>query len=155
MTATLVHHLAAPGTRGIAPQTFRRIVFGSALYDVLVTAPFATPWSFQAAIGNLSRINQALGGAALPTFEPFHVFFACLLGSVVLVWSALRLRDPELRFGRYDAVARALFSTWMGWLLVVTGAPVLWLFLVPEAAWGVLQALPVAAARPRDVVVSS
>lgn len=128
------------------PATYRRIVFGSALYDLLVTAPFATPWTFALAHQQLSATNQLLGGAALPAFLPFHVLFACLLGSVVLVWSVLRLRDPQQRFGRYDGAARMLFSSWMLWALQATGAPLLWLFLVPEFAWGVAQWLPVGAA---------
>jgi hypothetical protein len=125
------------------PATYRRIVFGSALYDLLVTAPFATPWTFALAHQQLSATNQLLGGAALPAFLPFHALFACLLGSVVLVWSVLRLRDPQQRFGRYDGAARMLFSSWMLWALQATGAPLLWLFLVPEFAWGVAQWLPV------------
>jgi hypothetical protein len=126
---------------------FRRIVFGSALYDLLVTAPFATPWTFALTHGQLSAINRGLGGEALPPFAPFHVLFACLLGSVVLVWSVLRLTDPQRRFGRYDGVARMLFSAWMAWALTQTGAPLLWLFIVPEFAWGVVQWLPAEAAR--------
>ncbi|NRR29804.1 hypothetical protein HSX11_06360 [Oxalobacteraceae bacterium] len=126
-----------------APSTFRNIVLGSALYDLLLTAPFATPWSFALAHGQLSAVNQALGGTALPGFEAFHVLFACLLGSVVLVWSTLRLRDPQTLYGRYDAAARFLFSTWMAWTLVQTGAPILWLFVVPEFIWGLVQSLPV------------
>jgi hypothetical protein len=127
----------------LAPSTFRKIVLGSAIYDLLVTAPFATPWSFAYAHAQLDSINQQLGGAALPAFAPFHMLFACLLGSVVLVWSLLRVSDPQQRFGRFDGVARLLFSTWMIWTLVVTGAPLLWLFIVPELAWGVAQWLPV------------
>lgn len=123
--------------------TFRKIVFGSALYDVIVTAPFATPWSFATAHAQLSAINQTLGAAPLPEFTPFHILFACLLGSVVLVWAALRLRDPQPRYGRYDAVARLLFTTWMIWTLTATGAPLLWLFILPEFVWGVAQLLPV------------
>lgn len=133
----------------LAPSTFRKIVFGSALYDLLVTAPFATPWSFAFAHAQLDAINQALGGAPLPAFAPFHVLFACLLGSVVLVWSALRLSDPQARYGRFDGVARLLFGTWMGWALTVTGEPVLWLFVIPELAWGVAQWLPVRAGTRR------
>lgn len=129
----------------LAPATFRKIVFGSALYDLLVTAPFATPWSFAFAHAQLDAINQALGGAPLPAFAPFHVLFACLLGSVVLVWSALRLSDPQARYGRFDGVARLLFGTWMSWALAVTGEPVLWLFVIPELAWGVAQWLPLRA----------
>ncbi|RZT09569.1 hypothetical protein SAMN05216319_2001 [Duganella sp. CF402] len=123
--------------------TFRKIVFGSALYDLIVTAPFATPWSFAFAHAQLGAVNQKLGGAPLPDFTPFHILFACLLGSVVLVWSVLRLRDPQPRFGRYDGVARLLFTTWMVWTFTATGAPLLWLFILPEFAWGVAQWLPV------------
>jgi len=127
----------------LASPTFRKIVLGSAIYDLIVTAPFATPWSFAFARTQLDGINQLLGGAALPAFEPFHVLFACLLGSVVLVWSLLRISDPQQRFGRFDGMARLLFSTWMIWTLAVTGAPLLWLFIVPEMAFCVAQWLPV------------
>jgi len=127
----------------VSRSTFRKIVLGSAMYDLLVTAPFATPWSFAYAHARLDDINQRLGGAALPAFAPFHVLFACLLGSVVLVWSLLRISDPQQRYGRFDGLARLLFSTWMVWALAVTGAPLLWLFIVPEAAFCVAQWLPV------------
>lgn len=127
--------------------TLRRIVRTSAIYDVLMTAPFATPWSFAWLHQQLSGLNQQLGGAALPPFLAFHVLIACLLGSVVLVWSALRISDPQPRFGRFDAAARLLFSLWMGWTLMATGQPVLWLFIVPELAWGLLQCLPLTPSR--------
>ena len=127
----------------LSKSSFRRIVRASGIYDVLATAPFATPWTFALAHMQLSAVNQALGGAALPAFTPFHILFACLLGSVVLVWSALRIADPQQRFGRYDGVARMLFTTWMVWALHATGEPVLWLFIVPELAWGVIQWWPV------------
>lgn len=122
---------------------FRKLVRASAVYDIIFTAPFATPWSFALLHESLSAINQLLGGAPLPPFAEFHVLIACLLGSVVLVWSALRLTDPQQRFGRFDGMARMLFAFWMAWALVVTGTPVIWLFVVPEFAWGVAQWLPV------------
>jgi hypothetical protein len=106
-------------------STLRKIVLGSAIYDLLVTAPFATPWSFAMAHAQLDRINQSLGGAALPSFGAFHVLFACLLGSVVLVWAALRISDPQPRYGRFDGVARLLFTGWMAWALAATAAPLL------------------------------
>ena len=124
--------------------TYLRIVRASAWYDLLLTAPFATPWTFALTHAQLSAINQALGGGALPAFAPFHVLFAGLMGSVVLVWSVLRLCMTDVRFGRYDGAARFLFASWMGWTLAATGAPLLWLFVVPEFAWGVAQWLPVA-----------
>jgi hypothetical protein len=124
-------------------SNFTRLVRASGVYDVLVTAAFATPWTFALVHSELSGINQALGGTALPVFAPFHVLFACLLGSLVLVWSLLRIVDPQQRFGRYDGAARMMFATWMVWALSTTGEPVLWIFILPELAWGVAQWWPV------------
>ena len=127
----------------ISPSSSRRIVRASAIYDLVVTAAFATPWTFALAHGHISSLNGMLGGDALPAFSPFHLLFACLMGSIVLVWSVLRILEPTQRLGRFDGVARFLFSLWMAWCLAVTGAPVLWLFVVPEFAWGVAQWWPV------------
>ena len=124
-------------------STFLTLVRASAAYDLLLTAPFATPWTFALAHTQLSALNIRLGGTALPDFTPFHVLFACLMGSVVLVWSVLRLRRTEAILGRYDGIGRFLFALWMGWTLAQTGAPLLWLFVAPEFAWGVAQWLPV------------
>lgn len=121
----------------------RRIVRASAIYDLVLTAAFATPWTFALAHGQISALNALLGGAALPDFSPFHLLFACLMGSIVLVWSVLRIQEPTRRLGRFDGAGRFLFSTWMAWCLLVTGAPVLWLFVLPEFAWGVAQCWPV------------
>lgn len=128
-------------------NTFRRVVCASAIYDLVVTAPFATPWTFDLVYAQLNAANQALGGATLPAFTPFHVLFACLLGSVVLIWSVLRITDPQQRFGRFDGAARFLFTVWMLWALRATGQPLLWLFIVPELLWGVVQWMPVQPAR--------
>ena len=127
----------------LSPATFRRIVRASAVYDVVVTAPFATPWTFAWDWRQLSDLNVRLGGAAIPAFTTFPTLLAALLGSLVLVWSALRIATPERRLGRHDGAARFLFSGWMAWALHATGAPLLWVFLVPEFAWGVVQWWPV------------
>ncbi|MGW8393378.1 hypothetical protein [Pseudoduganella sp. HUAS MS19] len=117
----------------------RNLVRASAAYDLLLTAPFATPWTFAIAHGHLSALNQALGGPPLPAFGAMHLLFACLMGSLVLVWSWLRLRDPQPQFATYDGAARFLFSTWFAWVLAAGGLPLVWLFIVPEFAWGVVQ----------------
>ncbi|MEG1052234.1 MAG: hypothetical protein RSF79_09325 [Janthinobacterium sp.] len=127
----------------LSVSAFRRVVRASAIYDVFMIAPFTTPWTFLLMREHLNTLNLALGGAPLPVFGPFHLLISSLLGSVVMVWSVLRMLDPQPRFGRYDAVARYLFSTWMAWALLVTGQPLLWLFLVPELAFGLAQSLPV------------
>jgi hypothetical protein len=130
----------------ISRSAFLTVVRASAVYDLLLTAPFATPWTFAIAHAQLSAVNRSLGGDTLPGFGPFHVLFACLMGSIVLVWSVLRLRAASVALGRYDGVGRFLFSAWMAWALAASGAPLLWLFLVPEFCWGVAQWLPVAQA---------
>ncbi|WP_313175595.1 hypothetical protein [Massilia sp.] len=125
-------------------SAYRKLVQASALYDLAVTAPLATPWTLAFMHGLMSHLNVGLGGMPLPAFEPFHMFIAGLLGSVVTVWSLLRLRHPSRRLGLYDGAARFLFSSWMAWTLMATGAPLLWLLLVPECAWGVAQWWPLA-----------
>jgi len=126
----------------LTESRFRRVVFLSALYDLVVTLPFATPWSFAFAQSQLSQLNQALGGVALAPFEVLPTLFACLMGSLVVVWSVLRLSDPQPRFGRFDAAGRVLFSTWMAWALLHAELPLIWLFLVPESGFAIAQALP-------------
>lgn len=125
---------------------FLRVVWLSALCDLVVTAPFATPWSFEMNRAQLSAINLALGGQPLPPFDAMQTLFALLMGSIVLVWSVLRLRGPTVQLGRYDAAGRVLFALWMTWAWWQSGAPVLLLFIVPELAWAVAQAWPVRAA---------
>ncbi|WP_223556752.1 hypothetical protein [Pseudomonas sp. BF-R-01] len=123
---------------------YRRVVRGSAWYDLIVTAAFVTPWSFTALHGLLAGLSQALDlPGELPAFEPMHMLMANLLGSIVCVWSVLRIRDPQQVYGRYDAVGRFLFSTWQLYALLHGASSLLVIFLVFELAWGVAQVLPV------------
>jgi len=125
---------------------YRRLVQGSAWYDLLVTMAFVTPWSFAALHGVLTALSQALSlPGELPPFEPVHMLMANLLGSIVCVWSVLRIRDPQQVFGRYDAVARFLFSAWQAYALIQGASSILVVFLVFELAWGIAQVLPVRA----------
>jgi hypothetical protein len=145
---TLEH---TPGFTVVAPQIsgawmmwtstqYRNVVRGSAWYDLVVTAGFATPWSFALVHGMLSALNLP---GELPAFQPVHMLMANLLGSVVCVWAVLRIRDPQARYGRYDAVARFLFAAWQGYALLHGASSILIVFLVFELAWGVAQVLPV------------
>ncbi len=123
---------------------YRRVVRGSAWYDLIVTAAFATPWSFALLHGALSGLSQALNlPGALPAFEPMHMLMANLLGSIVCVWAVLRIRDPQPVYGRYDAVGRFLFAAWQAYALAHGASSLLVVFLVFELAWGVVQVLPV------------
>ena len=123
---------------------YRRLVRGSAWYDLIVTAAFITPWSFAALHGVLLSVSQAFNlSGELPPFEPMHMLMANLLGSIVCVWAVLRIRDPQQVYGRYDAVGRFLFSAWLLYALLHGASSLLVIFLVFELAWGVAQVLPV------------
>ncbi|GAC1035701.1 hypothetical protein thsps117_04580 [Pseudomonas sp. No.117] len=122
---------------------YLQLVRASALYDLLVTAPFATPWSLAWLLRQLDALGQALGLAPLPVFPPEALLLGNLLGSVVCVWSVLRLARPSLLLGRHDAVARGLFALWMTWALYQGASPLLAAFLVVEIGFGIAQAWPV------------
>jgi hypothetical protein len=125
---------------------YRRLVKGSAWYDLIVTAAFVTPWSFAALHGVLLSVSQAFNvSGELPPFEPMHMLVANLLGSIVCVWAVLRIRDPQQVYGWYDAVGRFLFSAWQLYALLHGASSLLAIFLFFELAWGVAQVLPVRA----------
>jgi hypothetical protein len=128
---------------------YLRLVRASAWYDLVVTAGFATPWTYGLLHGVLSWTGEATGLGALPDREPMQVLYANLMGSVVVVWSLLRLRGPLPVHGLYDSAARALFSLWMAYALTAGASGVLGPFLVVEVTWGVVQLLPWWRARAR------
>lgn len=126
----------------IHPTRYRRIVQASACYDLVVTIGFATPWTFAAVHAMLSMAAQGLPGV-FPQFGPSHVLMANLLGSIVTVWAILRIRDPQLQFGRYDAAGRFLFATWQIYAVMHGASVVILGFTAIEILFGVIQSLPV------------
>jgi hypothetical protein len=138
----------------VQPEQYRRIVQVSAWYDLVVTIGFATPWTFAAIHSMLMIAAQGLPGE-FPHFEPAHLLMANLLGSIVTIWSVLRIRDPQLQYGRYDAIARFLFATWQIYA-VVHGASVLILcFTVFEILFGIIQILPVAGGKKLNLTFNA
>ena len=128
-------------------KQYRKLVRASGWYDLLVTLAFATPWSFMALHGLLQDTVQALNlPGALPVFEPMHMLMANLMGSIICVWSVLRIRDPQVQFGRYDAVGRLLFASWQAYALMQGATQLLWGILLLELAWAVLQLWPIRSA---------
>lgn len=123
--------------------TYRRLVQASAWYDLIVTAAFATPWTFMWLHASLRRLAAGLPGS-FPDFMPVHVLMANLLGSIVVVWSVLRLIEPRVLYGRADAVARFLFAAWQIVAVSRGATTLIYAFAVPELIFGVLQALPLA-----------
>jgi hypothetical protein len=126
-----------------APNSgYLKVVRASAIYDLVITAPFATPWSFGTVHAVLNATTKAIGGDAFPDLDVMHILYANLMGSVVVIWSLLRVVRPIAAYGFYDGLARMLFSTWMLYALIHGAPQVLWLFLVIEIAWGALQLVP-------------
>lgn len=127
--------------RNEALRVTSRIVWASALYDFLVTLPFATPFTAGWLLQRLNQLHVWLGlpGATMPGFEPMHLFFVSLFGTIVTLWAALRLWRPEPLFGAVDSAGRAFFSLWMAWALWNGQSSVLAVFLVLELAWFFVQ----------------
>ena len=126
----------------IDSSKYRSIVRASAWYDLFATAAFATPWTFAALHSVLTLAAQGLPGS-FPAFDATHVLMANLLGSIVVIWAVLRLRDPQQQYGSYDAVGRFLFAAWQIYA-VMHGASIIILgFTVLELTFGILQSLPV------------
>lgn len=123
---------------------YRQLVRASGWYDLIVAAAFVTPWSFLALHGLLQSLAQHFNlPGELPPFEPVHMLMANLMGSIVCVWSVLRIRDPQRAFGRYDAAGRLLFASWQLYALTQGATALIGVFLVLELAWAVAQLWPV------------
>lgn len=122
-----------------------RIVRASAAYDLLVTAPFMTPWTAALCLQALASLSNTLGlQRPVPMLDITAMLFANLLGSVVVIWSLWRLRQPSRAIGQFDAMARLLFALWQ--LYAVTqGASFLLLgFTLFEVIFAIAQSLSVA-----------
>lgn len=123
---------------------YLNIVRTSAWYDLLVTWPFATPWTFVWLYGSLATLAQTLGlpGTVHP-LDATHVMFANLLGSVVVVWSLARLYAPSLLLGRLDGLARLLFAAWQLHAFFSGASAIVLGFTVFELLFCLLQWWPV------------
>lgn len=127
----------------LAEPTYKTIVRTSAMYDLVVTAPFMTPWSLELTLDLFRQLHTAIGlPGTIPDFEPVHLLFAGLMGSVVVVWSIARLRLNLAVLGRYDALARMLFALWQVYAVASGASPLLLVFTLFEIVFGVAQTLP-------------
>jgi hypothetical protein len=130
--------------RTIAPErpSYLRVVRASAWYDLVVTAGFATPWTYTLVHDALSSSGNALGLGALPELDPVQVLYANLMGSVVVVWAVLRIVRPLAVHGLLDGVARTLFAAWQSYALAHGATRLLWLFFGVEVMFGLVQLVP-------------
>ncbi|MEU9478524.1 hypothetical protein [Streptomyces sp. NPDC048191] len=125
-----------------AAPAYLRLVRTSGWYDLIVTAGFATPWTYALVHHLLSAGGDAVGLGPMPAPSPMETLYANLMGSVVLVWAVLRVVRPLPLHGLLDGTARALFSLWQAYALAHGGPGVLWPFLVLEVSFGVAQLAP-------------
>jgi hypothetical protein len=122
---------------------YLKIVRASAAYDLVVTIGFATPWTLAVLVAVVGIGHNWLGlPGIVPDLDTWQVLFANLMGSVVVVWSLVRLHLRLAVLGRYDMAARWLFAAWQVNALLNGASWVLIVFLVAEVAFGILQALP-------------
>jgi len=127
----------------LSEAAYKRVVRISAAYDLIVTAPFMTPWSLVLVLGLFDQLHLWLGlPGQIPAFETTHLLFAGLMGSVVVVWSLARLRLNLAILGRYDALARLCFAAWQIFAVANGATPLLLAFTAFEIGFGVAQVLP-------------
>lgn len=119
------------------------IIRASALYDLMVTASFMTPWTAPWMFKGFAALSSVLAlDRPVPTVDATGMLLANLLGSVVVVWSLWRLKHASRQVGLYDALARVLFATWQLYA-VAHGASFLLLgFTVFEVGFAVAQVWP-------------
>ena len=120
-----------------------RIYRISAWYDLLVSWPFAMPLTlglYWTTI--LTPLCNALGLPPLTDLDPHAVLFGNFFGTIVVLWSILRLRQDNPRLAVWDGVGRIAFSVWMLWALMQGVTPLIWAFLIPEIAFAILQLIP-------------
>lgn len=112
-----------------------------AVYDLVVSAAFATPLTAAGVWSGFAEIHGALGlpGDPPPRLDTMPLVFVTLFGTVVVMWSIARWRRPEPLLVGIDTVGRAVFSIWFAWALWHGQTPILAVFLALELFWGVAQ----------------
>ena len=134
----------------LSPHHFHRIFRLSAFYDIALSSPFATVPGVAAVWWGLGALSQPLGLAPLSPLDAHGMMFANFFGSIVTLWSLLRLKLDLAWLARWDAVGRLAFSLGMALALAQGASPLLWPMLVLEMLWAVLQLLPVTGRRWRN-----
>ena len=119
-----------------------------AIYDLGVTAPFATPWTAALVLNVLGQLHNslALPGDVIPAFGTSHLLYVTLFGIIVTLWAAVRLIRPIPLLIAADTVGRAAFSMTFLWALTQGQSTIVMPFLVLEVAFLVYQAIGLRAA---------
>lgn len=122
-----------------APVRFGR---AGAIYDLIVTVAFATPWTAAVMLGLQRSLHTGLGaaGAQLPEFGPVQMLFMNMAGTAVVMWAIARIIHPVPALIAIDTlIGRVAFSAWMIVALASGASAVIAVFLVMEVVWALLQ----------------
>ncbi|HET6149937.1 MAG TPA: hypothetical protein VFH68_20520 [Polyangia bacterium] len=117
------------------------LVAAGAWYDLAVTLPFATPFGAAWTFGALRKLHDAahLGGVAPPRFLPEHLLFVAFFGTVVVLWSLVRIVFRRPADGAADTIGRVAFASWMAWALANGVSHLVAVTLVLEFGWAIAQ----------------
>ena len=141
MTATSASTSAS--ARRLSDDSFARVRWGraGAVYDLIVTVGFATPFTAPLLLALTRSLHDALDlpGAQLPELDPTALMFTSMFGTAVTMWAIARILRPEARFIAIDTVGRAVFSLWMIWALLNGQSTTVVVFLIGEVTWLILQ----------------
>lgn len=112
-----------------------------AVYDLIVTVGFATPFTASLLLGATRWAHDAfdLPGAQLPAFDATALMFTSMFGTAVTMWAIARLLRTEPRFIAIDTVGRAVFALLMTWALLNGQSATIVVFLIGEVLWLALQ----------------
>ena len=108
-----------------------------AIYDLIVTIGFATPFTAALMLDLTRRAHEGfdLPGAEAPVLGPFALMLTSMFGTAVTMWAIARILRPEARFIAIDTVGRGLFSLWMIWALLNGQSATIVVFLIGEITW--------------------
>lgn len=121
-----------------------KIVRASALYDLIITAGFMTPWTASLVFNAFAALSAALAlNRPVPDMDVNAMLFVNLMGSLVVVWSLWRLIQPSRIVGLYDALARLLFASWQLYAVAYGASFLILGFTCVEVGFGIAQVLPV------------
>jgi hypothetical protein len=121
--------------------SFRSIIRISGIYDIVIMIPFAIPGVVAWTMYQISNIHNSLVlSGTVPEFSPMHLLFINIMAIVTVVWSVLRVINPNPLYGLYDTIARIFIAVIMlVYLVQYNVSEILWLFFTFEVAWAALQ----------------
>lgn len=124
-------------------MNYKKIVRWSGIYDLVLTAPFALPYTAKVNLEIFGDVHEYMGldGVWDDRFSNTSLLFVLLMGMIVSVWSILRILHPKPLLGLFDGMARFCFSFCFIYYVYNGGSHIMLIFLVPEIIWGLVQVI--------------